>query len=304
MARIQIDFDKFKKVTGYDIKAFFQRYSDFQKQYYQSIVSYYNGGVLNQDAFFELNKLINESNVIEPLFRINTGGLDTIDMWELLDLFSEIQVKLLTTKQTGKWMRSSRLNLNNVGVKINKIQGGNQTLEMVADELGYSNIQDDWVNIAVNNQVVEEDYTMEGGQILTVTFQNSLNVDLDNIVDYTVDKRILGKDIKKKITFINNDLETVEETKAIEQSFGIKIKVQKNSIPEYPDYGINNEIIGTNVAAISYPAIFRDLLALFKQDKRWSEVILINIERKDDAVSLKFEAKTILKNTLVTNINI
>lgn len=301
---IQIDFDKFKKVTGYDIKSFFQQYSDFSSNYYQSIVNYYNGGNLNQDAFFELNKLIDQSKIIEPLFRINTGGLDTIDMWELLDLFSEIQVKLLTTKQTGKWMRSSRLNTNEVGVKINKVQRENETLELMANEVGYENIQDDWVDLAINNQITEEDYTMSGGKIITVTFQNTFNIDLDNIVDYATDKKILGKDVAKKIKFIDNDLEVVTESKAIDQSFEIKINVQKNSIPEFPDYGVNNDIIGTNVSAISYPSIFRDLLALFKQDKRWSEVVLIDIQRKDDAVSLKFEAKTILKNTLVTNINI
>jgi hypothetical protein len=45
---------------------------------------------LNQNAFFELNYLLKESSKIEPLFRINTNRLYSIDMWEFLDLFSEI----------------------------------------------------------------------------------------------------------------------------------------------------------------------------------------------------------------------
>jgi hypothetical protein len=301
---MEIDFDKFKSVTGYDIKAFFKRFSDFSSTYYQSIINYYAGGQLNQDAFFELDSLLNEVSIIEPLFGINTNRLDTLDMWEILDLFSETQIKLYTVKQTGKWMKSSRLTLNDTGTKINRVQNQNETIEMIADDVGYADIHNDWVDIAINNQVVEEEYTMDGGTIFTIVLQNNFSVGLDNIVDYLTGKSVLGKDIARKINFVNNDLETVNFEKAIDQSFKIKIEAQKNSIPEFPFYGVDNESIGTNVASISYPVLFKDLLTLFKQDKRWSEVNLIDIKRADDSIKMQFEAKSILKDSLVTNINI
>lgn len=301
---IQIDFDKFKKVSGYDIKAFFVRFNDFISNYYQSIIGYYNGGGLNQDAFFELDYLLNQVNIIEPLFRLNSNRYDTIDMWELLDLFSEIQVKLLTVKMSGKWMKSSRLNTNEVGVKIDRIQSQNETLEMMAEDIGYAEPQDDWVDLAINNQIIEEGYTLDGGQIISITLQNNFSLGLDNIVDYTVGQNVLGKDIAQKINFVDNDLEVVEYKKAIDQSFKIKMNLQKNSIPEFPNKGFDNSNIGTNVAAISYPTLFRDLLNLFKQDQRWDKVTLIDISRVEDAIKMKFEARTILKDSLITNISV
>lgn len=299
-----IDFNKFKNTTGYDILGFFNRYSSFMDIYYPSIINYYSGGALDQNAFFELDYLLKEVTKIEPLFLLNTNRMDTVDMWELLDLFSDVQVKLLTINKTGKWMRSSRLNTNETGVKIDKIQYQNETIEMMANDLGYSDPQNDWMNIAINNQAKEEDYTLEGGTIFSVVFQNNSNIGLDNIVDSGQGKRVLGKDVAKKISFVNNDLDVVEFEKAIAQSFEIKMNVQRNSIPEFPEYGINNELIGTNAAALSYPALFRDVLALFRQDKRWSNVNLIDIYRKDDMVFMKIEATSILKDSLVTNINV
>lgn len=299
-----IDFDLFKKVTGYDIKSFFVRFTNFTTNQYQYIVTYYGGGDLNQDSFFELNYLLKECTKIEPLFRLNNKRLSSIDMWEILDLFTEVQTKLWTIEKTGKWMKSSRLNTNDTSTKINRIQGQYETLEMMADELGFSNSQNDWVSIALNNQAIEEDYTMEGGKMFTVSLQNNFNIGLPNIIDYTVGKNVLGKDILKKITFTDNDLETLNFEKAMTQSFEIKINVQKNSIPEFPEYGVNNEIIGTNVASISYPSLFRDLLNLFKQDSRWKEVNLLDLYRDKDSVFMKFEAKSILKDAYVTNINV
>jgi hypothetical protein len=299
-----IDFNKFKNTTGYDILEFFNRYSSFMDIYYPSIINYYSGGALDQNAFFELDYLLKEVTKIEPLFLLNTNRMDTVDMWELLDLFSDVQVKLLTINKTGKWMRSSRLNTNETGVKIDKIQYQNETIEMMANDLGYSDPQNDWMNIAINNQAKEEDYTLEGGTIFSVVFQNNSNIGLDNIVDSGQGKRVLGKDVAKKISFINNDLDVVEFEEAIAQSFEIKMNVQRNSIPEFPEYGINNELIGTNAAALSYPALFRDVLALFRQDKRWSNVNLLDIYRKDDMIFMKIEATSILKDSLVTNINV
>jgi hypothetical protein len=299
-----IDFDKFKITTGYDMVVFLNRYSSFMDIYYPSVVNYYSGGGLNQNAFFELDYLLKEVSKIEPLFLLNTNRMDTIDMWELLDLFTDVQTKLLTIKNTGKWMRSSRLNTNDTGVKIDRVQYQNETVEMMANDLGYGDPHNDWMDIAINNQAIEEDYTLEGGKIFTVVFQNNSNIGLDNIVDFGVGKNILGKDVIKKISFVNNDLETVEYEKAMAQSFEVKMNVQKNSIPEFPEYGINNQYIGTSIGALSYPSLFRDVLALFRQDKRWTKVNLLDLYHKDDMVFMKIEATSILKDSLVTNINV
>ena len=140
--------------------------------------------------------------------------------------------------------------------------------------------------------------------MFTVKFKNNASFNLDNIVDYYTGKNVLGKDIDRKLTFENNDLKTVEFEDAIEQSFYIKINAKKNSIPQFPDKGIDANIIGTNVASLTYPALFRDLLNLFNQDQRWSEVNILDINRVDSSVFIKLEAKTITKDAIISNVNI
>ena len=51
-------YEKFLSVTGYNIKDFFQSYVDFCSEYYPYIVDYYQGGEINADSFYELDKLI------------------------------------------------------------------------------------------------------------------------------------------------------------------------------------------------------------------------------------------------------
>lgn len=302
---VEIDFDKFKTVTGYDIKVFLSDCSSFFSTLYQDIITYYSGGeIVPTEATNEMNRLLNEVSKIEPLFRVNNNRLDTIDMWELLDIFTEMQVKLLTAQKTAKWMRSSRLSLNDTSVQIDRIQVQNETIEDISRESGYQSPQDDWKDIAINNYLIEEDYTMEGGKMITLTFKNNSNLVLDNIVDYYVGKNVLGKDMNRKFTFTNDDLDLVTEEDAINQSFNIKLEVQKNSIPEFPFYGIYPDAIGSNVAALSFPSMAKDLMKLFSQDKRWSSFSLIDVFREDDYVAMKIEAKTILNDVQRTNIKI
>jgi len=311
---VPLNFDKFKRVTGYNIKDFFQRYYNFFTNDYNSIVSYYKGGSLNQSAFAELDYLLKQVTVIESLFWIHSIRLDTIDFWEMLDLFTEMQTKLLTAKKTGKWLRSSRLNLNDVNPKVKRVQGQNETIESIADDLGYDDSQNTWVDIAISNLVTEDSYdiygesnvgyTNKGGRMFTVSLKNNASISLSNIVDYFTPENILGKDIDKKIIFENNDLKVLSGKDAVNQSFGIKLGIKKNSIPEFPDKGIVPENIGTNVSTLSYPSIFRNLLALFRDDQRWRSVSILNLRRKDSAVFLEIEAKTITNDPVVTNLKI
>ena len=46
-AVMETAYAKFKNITGYDIKQFFQNYVDFCNNYYAYIVDYYQGGELN-----------------------------------------------------------------------------------------------------------------------------------------------------------------------------------------------------------------------------------------------------------------
>lgn len=300
-----IDFDKFYNVTKYDIHKFLVDCESFFSNSYQEIISFYSGSEdVPTEAINELSRLNNEVNKVEPLFRVNSNRLDTIDFWELLDIFSDMQVKLMTASKVAKWLRSSRLSVNDTSVKLDRIQIQNETIEDISREVGYQSPNNDWKNIAIDNYCIEEDYTMEGGKMLTLTFKNNTNITLENIVDYSIGDNVKGKDLARKFTFSNNDLLTVNGDSCLEQSFYIKLEIEKNSIPEFPDYGSYPDAVGSNVSALSFPSRIKDLMKLFSQDKRWSNLTLINVFRQEDAVFMKLSATPIKGNNQLTNLNI
>ena len=149
---------------------------------------------------------------------------------------------------------------------IEKIRQG-ETIEAIAAEVGYSEPQEDWFNVALSNQLIEEEYTPDGGKIISISFQNNANLVIDNIVDSLKGKNVLGKDIQRRFEFANNDLVTVEYEKAIEQALYIILGTVKGGIPEFPEDGTSSDSVGSNTNTIEYPSLFRNLLAMFR--KRW-----------------------------------
>lgn len=295
-------FEDFKRITGYDLQAFFQRFVDFINFHSGNVINYYDGGSINNASFNELETLLEESKKISPLFERHGANLTYLGYWEVLEKFTDIQTSLYTFDKMSKWMKSSRLNRFDSGTHIERQLRQGETMELLSEDVGYSNPQEDWTTLAINNQLIEEEYTPEGGKIISVVFQNNSNFAIDNIIDSLVGKNVLGKDIKRKISFIGNDVETVEYEKAIEQCLYVILGTVKGSIPEFKEDGIENDTIGSNVNIIQYPSMFRNLLSIFQKDRRWSEITLIDLKREEDNVFMKIECKTILQDRVITNI--
>ena len=295
-------FDSFNRITGYNLQAFFQRFTNFISIHSGNIINYYDGGLLNNTSFNELETLLKESKKISPLFEQYGQNLIFLGYWELLDKFTEIQTSLYTFDNMSKWMRSSRLNRFDSNVKVDRKIRQGETIELIAEESGYNNPQEDWKELSINNQLIEEEYTPDGGKIISITFQNNATFDIDNIIDSLLGENILGKDIKTRINFVNNDLETVEFEDAIKQTLNTILGTVKGSIPEFKDDGVDNDMVGSNVNTIQYPSMFRNMLGMFQKDGRWTEISLLDLKREEDNVFMRLECKTVLQESIVTNI--
>ena len=295
-------FDSFNRITGYNLQAFFQRFTNFISIHSGNIINYYDGELLNNESFNELETLLKESKKISPLFEQYGQNLTFLGYWELLDKFTEIQTSLYTFDNMSKWMRSSRLNRFDSNVKVDRKIRQGETIELIAEESGYNNPQEDWKELSINNQLIEEEYTPDGGKIISITFQNNATFDIDNIIDSLLGENILGKDIKTRINFVSNDLETVEFEDAIKQTLNTILGTVKGSIPEFKDDGVDNDMVGSNVNTIQYPSMFRNMLGMFQKDGRWTEISLLDLKREEDNVFMRLECKTVLQESIVTNI--
>lgn len=298
-------FEKFYNVTGYDIKSYFQKFVDFCTNDYPLIVDYYsNGGEMNKDSFLRLVELVRESETIEPLFILHENTLDDISMWEILDNFTETQTKLSTIKSSARWLRSSSLDRNNT-LQMEKTLRTGERFEDVARQLNSSNPEDDWMNITIPQYIEETDYSFsDGGNKFYINLKNAGNNYLDTVVDVLVGDNILGRDIDVNFVFENDDLKIVIGDDAIRQALDTILSSQKGAIPEFNDYGIANEFIGTTVNAIQYPSIFKDVMNMFQRDSRWDSVELIDVKREEDAVFLSLQCKTVTKKDYLVNVPI
>lgn len=299
--------DKFKKQTGYDIQSYFESFVLFCNSYYPLIVAYYTGesDVDIDDSFGRLDKLISQTKEIEPLFTLKASGLSGVDFWELLDTFTECQTKLWTIDNSSRWLRSSIIGRYGSNVVIQRVLKTRETFENVVSQLGSNNPQDDWVDIAQNNLIEEEDYSAnDGGGMFKINIREYGDFNIPNIVDNLDSEKILGKDIDKNFRFENNDLVTLKYQDAVKQALDTIIHTLKGSIPEFPNYGISNEIIGSSVNAIQYPSLFKNLINMFQRDFRWVSVNLLDLYREEDSIFMKIQAKTVTNNFLVTNIQI
>lgn len=296
-------FEKFQIVTGYNIKSFFQSFVDFVSEDYPYIVDYFQGGTMNGSAFHKLDLLIVQVNIIEPLFALHENTLNDISMWELLDSFSEIQTKLLTAKNSQRWFRSSTIDKTN-SIQLKKQLTTGQTFEDVSRQLYDNNPEDDWVNIVTNQNITEEDYSSNGSNIFSVNLRNANTNSVDNVVDTLEDQKILGKDISIGFTFANNDLQTVESSAAIDQAIKINLEALKGCIPEFPEYGLPNEFIGTTVNAIQYASIFKSLMNMFQRDSRFSSVELLDVYTEQDTIFMKVKISVVTNETYLVNVKI
>lgn len=298
---------KFKQATGYNIQSFLEDFVLFCNSYYPLIVGYYTGQTNTsvEDSFGRLDKLMKQAQEIEPLFTLKANSLTGIESWELLDAFTDCQTKLWTINNSSRWLRSAIIGRFGNNIALQRVLKTRENFEIVASELGSNDPQNAWFDIAKNNFVEEEDYDANNaGSIFKINIKQSGNFDIPNIIDNLSSEKILGKDMDVDFRFENNDIATVQYELAVRQAFNTMLNCVKGSIPEFNDYGIPNDIAGSNANAVQYPMLFKHIMNMFQRDARWVQVNLIDVYMKEDNIFMKINAKTVTNNFLETNIQI
>lgn len=285
--------DKFQGITGYDIRQFFSDYIYFVNNYYSFIVGYYKDGInADSESFNELDTLKKEAAEIEGKVIFYNEVFNNAQYWDLLDKFSDIQISLNTIDNLSRWLRSSRTDRFSSEVNVAYVQKQLETLEQISKKAGSINTNDDWAGIAMKNDLNEEKYTSIGGVLMNISFSNNSTFDIKNIVDNMIGDNLYGKDLLKKFTIEEGDIKVLLGIDSLLQTFDTILNTFKGSIPEFPDDGTDQGIIGTNMNVINYPSIFRNLLNMFRKDDRFSSVDLVDLYKDQESVFLKIQAKT------------
>jgi hypothetical protein len=277
-------FDKFLNITGKDIQLFFEKFIIFSSTDYQKIINFITlNANLPSDSILKLEELIDEVEIIKNCF-FNFKDMLSIncDFWELLDSFEDVSIKLDTVKNSSKWSRSIKNLTYSDSFEKEYILKQHETLEELASNIGYDNPDDDWINLAINNGLNEEDYDINGGTLLRVSFKNNGNYQVKTVLGSSEGEKVYGLDLNKKIIFLNNDLLSLNHKETLLQTTDILLNLYKGDNPEYREDGVDKGLIGSSINALQYPVLFRQLINLFSKDDSYESIFLNNIKREDD----------------------
>src|SRR5690606_13691022 len=223
--------DRFSHISGVQVDTLLSDFVDFNENDKQTIIDYYSGTTSTPDAqaFTNLSDLQYRLNSLIEILMLNKRSFPYHEDWELLMELEDIKTKLQTISNSSKFLRSAieKNNFNpNPLVEITLKQ--NHTLEQLAKELNSSDPQNEWTKIFLNNQLIEEDYTPNGGVLLKVTFQGADSLYLTSVVDnINTAEKTYGLDILRRLTFENNDLKVLTYQETLLQSLTILSQLRR-----------------------------------------------------------------------------
>lgn len=301
--------EQFESITGVNVQPFFERYVNFTQLHLANVANYYTGrSSKNNESFAILDQLIEERREIRDTLIQFKNQLNTTTLWQLAEDLSDIFSRIDTASRLPRWLRVATTNVAFLqSPEGDYLMQQNETVESIAiQKLGDVNGENTWKDIALRNDLIEEDYTLNGGKQLRVTFKGNLSsFDIVSVVDIIQNKSIYGKDIAKKLNFIDDDLETLDFDSTLLQSVGILMSIMKGSVPEFRDIGLQENLIaGTTRGSVAFPAIFRQIADVFATDDSFKNFTLLDLRFDQDVLILDFSIQTRLGETVNQALNV
>lgn len=293
--------DRFKKITNYDLLPFYSVANVICTQYQQ------NSNNLNTYLDPNTNKVLQQlKSAIDDILALfetyKTQLVETI-FFQLLDNIETIDdtvTTLLNAKKWGRYFKSSLI--ENQIPEVDYVLRQNQTLESVAaNVLQSDNPNDDWFDIALNNDLNEEKYSSQGGVNLKLPLHliGLRSINIQSVVDVIDQDTIKGKDIYRVLTFVydpeidSDDLKNVTGYDCAKQATEILASLVQGDNPDFPGRGMQREIvIGTNLAFLNYPTILRQLNDTFSDDDTLINFNITNFQQQGTAIFVEFQVQT------------
>ncbi len=298
--------ERFTSLTRYPLTEFLTEARDFFRNDLAGIVSFFKGDInfLDKEKVNRLNRLAENSIIVTNLFFEKRGILQTVDYWDLLDRVEDIKTRLQYSQNISKYLRSSILDgTNRSGFVFDYVLSNQQTLEDATDViLEETNFENSWSNQAIENDLQEIDWDIDGGKNLKLRkqlFQANL---VTSMIDNTIGERIYGRDIKRLFEYENDDLRVLGYKETVFQTVDILGGLKKGDIPEFKNIGMESDIYtGANVSQLNYPSIVREMRKLFETDDLFSDFSIRDIRYENGDVSIEYEVNTKFELTIIRN---
>ena len=297
----------FDEITGVDIITFFNDCLSFFQTGYVNITQYYSGNIptISSDDYNTFTNLQLNLYDVFGAYHSHSSQMKDSRWWDLLDQIEQIDSRFATLRNINKWARSSATNVAySPNVQLQYTLNQNQTLEGIArDVLSEDDWQDSWVDIALNNDLQEENYTPAGGNPLLLALDRVINLRIvvNSVVAALVGKSIYGLDLNQNLSFDPsiNDLLALDYDDTINQAAYILIGLRINDNPDNPNNGLQtSSVLGGNRALLNFPIIVRQLTSAFSTDDTFKNFTITNVSINQDNLSVSFTVYTRLNEVI------
>lgn len=263
----QQTIERFSVKIGYNVATYMDLYSFFIQNNKSKITDYFQNQDVqpDTDSFDFLAKMLIEAIRVDNLIKLHKENMNSIDDWDLLDYIEDIRTSLESINNSSRYLRSSKTqnSWRTTNVTTEYVMAQNETIEDIVGQQLYSQNEDaDWVDLAIQNSLTEEDYTPEGGVKLELTKNKKFGKKyfLDSVIDVLVGENVYGKDIYQKLTFEDNDLKVLSPKDTFIQSVGTLVLLKKGDIPEFKNMGVDPRLgVGSNINVFEYGKILAQL---------------------------------------------
>lgn len=288
---------EFQEVTKYPLVEFLTKYRDFMLNSYPEINSYFSGETttIDNSHLLDLKYLTNEVGNVMAQFKNFANKFDKCGFWELMDYISTLEDTIDKINKLPKFRRTS---LTKRGyqpvIQVATTVGGFRTMEDVANSVKHLN-QDNtnWVDLMLGNDLNEIDWEINTLTPINVFINNTVDITVNTILDQPIGTRIYGKDINRKITFVDNDLDVKEYQENVEQKCDILMSLIRGDVPENMLFGQNSSLmIGVNAKNFSYAELVKNLQETFLQDDLFQYVEVTKFDFREGIMQIYCEIKT------------
>lgn len=293
-------------ILNIDIRQYLTDCVSFINRYNQVMISYMADGTkYPRDAYVEMDNLITRYDNIARSIKINRNQLSGLIMFEVLDQVESMRSVLRSFENYSRWQRSSIVNGRFVNsAEIVYVLRQNQTLESLSREIGFSSGETGALNLAYRNKISERSYSMEGGLTFKFSYQNEKSIRLDTVIDHMTGDNLLGKDICKKLQFIDDDLLAMSPKDTFDQTCGILIGLTKNANPEFPDQGFSKEALtNRNVLNNMLPTFIRQMYSIVSNDDTIQSFSITNTSVEGDALRIDMNFYSYLSTESKQSVN-
>ncbi len=289
--------NNFSRVAKFPLKQYLIDCENFFKAGYQSMTFFYQGRTnqIKPEYIQTLERLLKEADDISMSFNFHSSKFQNVEYWELLSMLEDLRGNLWTVKNLSKFLRSSRTNFDyNNSFKFDYFRQQNQTLENISEDvLKDSNSENDWVNIAMRNDLKELDYNNEGGQNIKLYKEKFIANFVTSVIDNMIGEAIYGLDLQKRIEFADDDLKVLTHKETVFQCVSILSTLKRGDVPQFPSFGIDPNItVGGNIGGSSYYKIINALSRNFASDDLFINFQVTNIKYEEGDLYVDFQIDT------------